>query len=179
MTGNDIPVDGQQQRKEDVFVGVTISYPSEHQLAVSTEVQPEVQPEVEPEVEPDQPLDGGENVTAETEKEATVGQDKETTVEFLDPADVVYPIDKEDSVKGQEDDVEEEINSVLEPEEDGVGEEEGTDENDGEDDEKRIYVATVESDYDVSEQLKAMNDVELAISEGFIEQDSYLHEDLS
>ena len=149
-------------------MGVTISYPSEHQLAVSTEV------------EPDQPLDGEENVTAETEKEETVGEDKETTVEFLDPAHLVHSAEQEDSVKEQED-VKEETNSVLEPEEDveGEAEEEGIVENDGEDDEKRIYVATVESDYDVSEQLKAMNDVELAISEGFIEQDSYLHEDLS
>ena len=163
-------------------MGVTISFPSDHQLAVSTEV------------ESDKPLDRDEEVDAETidkpsltvgektmdKPSLTVGEEKEASVEFLSPTDSVDPVKQEDSVE-ENVEVEGNIDSVSEPREvtEDVGVEEITDETEGVDNEKHIYVATFESDYDVSEQLKAMNDVELAISEGFIEQDSYLHAVLS
>ena len=143
MTGDDIPVDGTKQ-DEDVFVGVTISYPSEHQLAITTEVEPEIH---------------------------TV-EEKEATVEFLDPTELLGSVEqdgREVDERVEEPEVEPETENVLEED---VGEETSVGAEGPGDEEKHIYVANIESDYDVSQQLQAMNEVELAISEGFIERNS-------
>ncbi|XP_063675075.1 microtubule-associated protein futsch-like isoform X4 [Bolinopsis microptera] len=156
VTGKDIPVDG-PQRDGNVFVAVTISsqYPAEHRLAVTHEVDVDISEDGE----------------------------KETTVEFLDPSELLGSItERHEPEEGKE---EEEVTELLLPteeieeeeleEEDLVeqgqeDEEQWEDELDeveeAEDAEKHIYVADVESGYDVSEQLQAMNEVELAISEG-------------
>ena len=174
MTGKDIPVDG-PQRNGNVFVAVTISsqYPAEHRLAVTHEVEVDISKDGE----------------------------KETTVEFLDPSELLGSITERHEPEEGEEEEAEEVTALLpateEIEEDKIEEEEleeedlveqgqddeeeeqwgdESDEVEGaEDAEKHIYVANVESGYDVSEQLQAMNEVELAISEGFIEQNSLLH----
>ena len=177
MTGKDIPVDG-PQRNGNVFVAVTISsqYPAEHRLAVTHEVEVDIS------------KDGG----------------KETTVEFLDPSELLGSItERHEPEEGEEEEAEEvtallpateeieeekieeeelEEEDLVEQGQDDEEEEQWGDESDeveeaeeAEEAEKHIYVANVESGYDVSEQLQAMNEVELAISEGFIEQNSLLH----
>ena len=169
----------------DIFVGVSITYPSEHRLtAIRMTSDGPVAEEIAEEdtaVEPqedrfekeivvdfvDMDLSASETVEPDEEvaevfeeivglDEETVGLDEETA-ELADLQDIV------ESVDGT---VESELASISEEtDQSNFGTSDASKE--GSDEDKQIYVTSLDPGYDVSNQLEAMNAVGLALTEGF------------